>query len=112
MAAIVVSEIIERLSPNIAPETTAPMHNAPAIPVLSLIPTAIGAKAAMVPTEVPIAVEHPIINKPATATEGGKMESEKFTVLSTPPAACTAPENPPAITKTRHIIITLESPIL
>ena len=89
VAAMVVSEIIDRLSPNIAPETTAPRHRAPAIPVFSLIPTAIGARAAMVPTEVPIAVEikQPMTNSPATATGGGRMDRPKFTVLSTPPAA-------------------------
>ena len=93
-AAIVVSEIIERLSPNIAPHTTAPMQILSANPVFSLIPTAIGASAAIVPMEVPIETEikHPIRNRPATAKCAGINDNPKLTVLSTPPAAVTAPE--------------------
>ena len=68
-AAIVVSEIIERLSPNIAPDTTALRHSGIANEVALLTPTAIGASATMVPTEVPMEMEikQPIKNRPTTA---------------------------------------------
>ena len=111
-AAIVVSEIIERLSPNIAPHTTAPMQILSANPVFSLIPTAIGASAAIVPMEVPIETEikHPIRNRPATAKCAGINDNPKLTVLSTPPAAVTAPEKPPAQRKIRLIVMMFSSP--
>ena len=74
VAAIVVSEIIERLSPNIAPLMTAPMHMAREIEVFSLIPTAIGASAEIVPTLVPMDMERkqPIINSPAADQLAGR----------------------------------------
>ena len=111
-AAIVVSEIIDKLSPNIAPQTTAPIQTAIGKPVFSLIPTAIGARAAIVPMEVPMETEikQPITNKPTTAKLEGKMERPKLTVLSTPPAAVTAPENPPAHKKIKLIVMILSSP--
>ena len=97
-AAMVVSEIMDRLSPNMAPQTTEPMHMGRGNPAFSLMPTAMGARAAMVPMEVPMDTEikHPMMKMPATATPDGSTESPRFTVLSTPPAACTAPENAPA----------------
>ena len=109
---MVVSEIIDRLSPNIAPLTTAPIHSAMGNPVFSLMPTAIGASAAMVPMLVPIdsEIKHPISIRPITATEDGRMERQKFTVLSAPPAAFTAPENPPAARKIRHMVMMFSSP--
>ena len=66
---MVVSEIIERLSPNIAPDTTAPRHRGRVKSVASLIPTAMGARATIVPTDVPIDMEikQPIKNRPSTA---------------------------------------------
>ena len=111
-AAIVVSEIIDKLSPNMAPHTTAPIHTAIGKCVFSLIPTAIGANAAIVPMDVPIETEmkHPITNNPTTAMLDGRIDSPKFTVLSTPPAAVTAPENPPAHKKIRHIVMIFSSP--
>ena len=42
----------------------------------------------------------------------GKIDNPKFTVLSTPPAACTAPENAPAKINIRHIIIMFSLPML
>ena len=113
VAAMVVSEIIDRLSPNMAPPTMAPRHSAPASSVLSATPQAMGASAAMVPTDVPIEMEmkHAIRNKPGNTMPVGKMDSAKFTVLSTPPADCTEPVKAPASTNTRHMIMTLESPM-
>ena len=111
VAAIVVSEIIERLSPNIAPLMTAPMHMAREIEVFSLIPTAIGASAEIVPTLVPMDMERkqPIINSPAADQLAGSSFNPKFTVCSTPPAADTAPENAPAVRKIRHMVIIFSS---
>ena len=111
-AAMVVSEIIERLSPNIAPQTTAPAQIAIGKPVLSLMPAAIGASAVIVPTEVPIEMEikQPIAKRPATAILPGRMERPRLTVLSTPPAARTAPEKAPAARKMRHMVRIFSSP--
>ena len=111
-AAIVVSEIMDRLSPNMAPPTTAPAQTAMEKPVFSLISTAMGARVVIVPTEVPMEMEikHPMTNSPATATLDGRMDSPKFTVLSAPPAALTAPEKAPAARKIRHMVIIFSSP--
>ena len=74
-AAIVVSLIIERLSPNIAPHTTAPTQIGIPRPVFSAIPTAIGVRAVIVPTLVPIDtdIKQPIINIPTTAIFDGNI---------------------------------------
>ena len=111
-AAIVVSDIIDRLSPNMAPHTTAPMQTARENPVFSPIPTAIGASAAIVPIDVPMDTEmkQPMINKPTTAILAGRIDKPKLTVLSTPPAAVTAPENPPAHRKIRLMVMMFSSP--
>ena len=87
------------------------MQSAIEYPVFSLIPTAIGARAEMVPILVPIDTEikHPITKSPTTATFPGNIESPKFTVLSTPPIAVTAPEKPPAHKKIKHIVIIFSS---
>ena len=65
-AAIVVSEIIDRLSPNIAPPTTVAMANAAGTSVACANPKPTGAIAATVPTEVPIEIDTniQIINSP------------------------------------------------
>ena len=104
---------MDRLSPNIAPQTTAPIQTAAENSVFSLIPAAIGASAAIVPMEVPMDTEikQPITNNPTTAMDGGSTESPRFTVLSTPPTAVTAPENPPAHKKIRLIVMIFSSPI-
>lgn len=62
--------------------------------------------------EVPIEREtkQAMTKTPATANRGGRMESPKFTVLSAPPAALTAPEKAPAKRKIKHITITFSSP--
>ena len=88
-AAIVVSDIMERLSPNIAPQTTAAIQTARGNPASSLIPTAIGASAAIVPMEVPMETEikQLMMKRPATIKCAGISDRPRFTVLSTPPAA-------------------------
>lgn len=95
---MVVSEIKERLSPNIAPHTTAPTARGNENPVFWLMSTAMGVRATMVPTEVPIAIEikHPIRNKPTMEKFAGINDKARFTVLDTPPAAVATAEKPPA----------------
>ena len=75
---------------------------------------AMGASAAMVPTEVPIEIEmkHAIRNSPGNTMPVGRIDNAKLTVLSTPPADFTAPVNAPANTNTRHMIMTFDSPML
>ena len=109
---MVVSEIIERLSPNMAPHTVAPAHMVTENPVCSATPRAIGASAVIVPIDVPMESEmkQPITNSPTTMRLGGITESPKLTVLSTPPAAVTIPENAPATRKIRTIVMIFTSP--
>ena len=54
VAAIVVSEINERLSPKKAPPMTSAVINARLTSVFAAIPAATGTRATMVPTEVPM----------------------------------------------------------
>ena len=112
MAAIVVSEIIDRLSPNIAPLTTAAVDKATPTPVLSAIPTAIGTNATIVPTEVPteIAIKHAITNNPAIKRFLGKIEMPRFTVDSTAPISLATCTKAPANINIIIINITLLSP--
>ena len=68
-AAMVVSEIKDKLSPNMAPPITVPTHSGMEKPVLLATATAIGTIRVMVPTEVPIANETKALikNKRGTA---------------------------------------------
>ena len=54
----------------------------------------------------------PIINKPTIAKCPGTIDKPKFTALSAPPLALTAPENAPAHKKIKHIVMMLSSPTL
>ena len=85
VAAIVVSEINDRLSPNIAPPTTTPLTKAILNPVLLAISTAIGINAATVPIEVPIEKLniHPIRNNPGSINLEGNIESPRLVTDST-----------------------------
>ncbi len=75
---------------------------------------AMGASAAMVPTDVPIEIEmkQAMRNRPGSTMPVGSIDKAKLTVLSTPPADLTAPVNAPASTNTRHMIMTFDSPML
>ena len=79
LVTLVVSEIKDRLSPNIAPPTTVPTHSAVSKPVACATSTAMGVMRVMVPTEVPIAREtkHATINSTATENWGGTTLSMK-----------------------------------
>ena len=100
---MVVSEIIERLSPNMAPDTQAAITSGRLSPALSTIPRAIGTRAPIVPIDVPVAVPRnaAIMNIPAVISDAGIMDTPKLTVASTPPMAFATAENAPA---SRNII--------
>ena len=89
VAAIVVSDIKDILSPNIAPPITTPQTNGKAIPVSLAIPTATGVKALTVPIEVPIEKlkAHPTKNNPGNNNLAGKTDNPKLTVELTAPIA-------------------------
>ena len=57
VAATVVSEMNERLSPKKAPPTIIAVMKDWPIPVSAAMPVAMGTRATMVPTEVPMAME-------------------------------------------------------
>ena len=103
VAAMVVSEIMERLSPNIAPPTQAPRKRGMLKPPLSATPTAIGTIAEMVPIDVPVAVpmNAEMMNTPAARKCTGIIESPRFMVASRPPISPATVENAPA---SRNII--------
>ena len=78
-AAIVVSEMKLRLSPNIAPPMTEAMHNGRSKPELAETATAMGARSVIVPTDVPMAMDtkHATTNSTATASFTGAIDSRK-----------------------------------
>ena len=78
-AAMVVSEMKERLSPNMEPPMTEPTHSGRLNPEASDTATAMGTMRAIVPQEVPIAVEtkQETINSTATAKRVGMIDSIK-----------------------------------
>ena len=75
LAAMVVSEIIEILSPNIAPPMTAPTITAGVVCISAVILSAIGVRAAIVPQLVPIASERKqaTTNIPGSSSEFGNI---------------------------------------
>ena len=98
VAAIVVSEITDKLSPNIAPPTSAPRtRGSDRLPFVAT-PTAIGPTAEIVPTEVPVEIDiKQLIKKiPAVIYCTGISESAKFTTESTPPEALETVAKAPA----------------
>ena len=108
-AAIVVSEMKERLSPNIAPPITEPMQSGTLNPEAVATDTAIGVISVMVPTDVPIAVEtkHATMKRTATAKRGGITDSMKYATLSAL-LRPTTPTNAPAASSARS---TAEAPL-
>ena len=55
-------------------------------------------------------MKQPITKSPTTTILGGKIDKPKLTVLDTPPAAVTAPENAPAHKKIKLIVMMFSSP--
>ena len=98
VAAMVVSEIMDKLSPNMAPPTQAPSSRGMLRPLFSATPTTMGTMVVMVPMEVPVAVpmKAEITNTPAVRSWTGITLSPRFTVESTPPMALATVEKAPA----------------
>ena len=113
VAAIVVSEMNERLSPNIAPPTTTPTQKGSGSPPFWETAHAIGARTEIVPTLVPIAMEirQAIRNSPGTANFPGIMLRRRLAVLDAPPASEAIPLKAPAMRKINSMITMLSSPI-
>ena len=78
-AAMVVSEMKERLSPNMAPPITVPTQRGREKPEAADTATAMGVMRVMVPTEVPMAVDTKALTTKITATakRAGMMDSKK-----------------------------------
>ena len=78
-AAMVVSEIKDRLSPNIAPPMTEPTHRAMEKPDTLDTAAAMGVIRVMVPTEVPMAVDtkQEATNSTAAEAQAGVTDSRK-----------------------------------
>ena len=111
---MVVSDMNDRLSPNMAPLTTTPSIRASGIPVLSAIPTATGAKATIVPTDVPTEMDMKQAARkiPAANRLPGRMDIARFTVASTAPIALAVWAKAPARMKinTISMILLLAAP--
>ena len=110
-AAMVVSEIKERLSPNIAPPITAPTHSGAAKPEAVDTARAIGVISVMVPTEVPMARETKQLtpNSTITAKRAGITERRKYATLSAL-SLPTTPTKMPATIKIRIMVTIFLSP--
>ena len=95
---MVVSEIMDRLSPNIAPPITAPRTTIMFRPPFSATPTAMGVMAEMVPMEVPVAVpmKAAMTNRPAARNWTGTRLRPRLTVASRPPISAATVANAPA----------------
>ena len=108
---MVVSEMMERLSPNMAPPTTDPSRIIISRPPFCATPTAIGVIAAMVPIEVPQAVLMSIamMKQPATRNCVGTKDRPRFTTASRPPMAVATAENEPDRAKITSMMITPSS---
>ena len=111
-AAIVVSDMKERLSPNMEPPITDATQSAWEKPDVCETAAAIGVRRVIVPTEVPIAVEtkHATTNRTATANRAGMIDSIKYATLSAL-LLPTTPTKVPAVRKISSIVIIFLSPI-
>ena len=100
---MVVSEIIERLSPNMAPPTTAPMQISKEMDVAEHKDMAIGAIAAIVPIPDPIAtpIKEDTKNTPGKKNDGGIKSRGKYTAASVAPTDWVTDVKAPA-SKTRN----------
>ena len=105
VAAIVVSEINERLSPKNEPPTTAATSRASFMPVSTARPDATGVRATIVPTDVPTEIEtkQAARKRPAVRYSAGRSFSVRFTVASIAPIASAEPAKAPARMKIQII---------
>ena len=106
---MVVSEINDRLSPKNAPPTTTAVSRAVFDPVERAMPAAMGVRATMVPTLVPMEIEmkHEAMNSPASIMLPGRSDRVRFTVESMLPMSLAEEAKAPAITKIHSISIRL-----
>ena len=105
-AAIVVSEIKDRLSPNMDPPMTDATQSGRPKPEAADTATAIGVSKVIVPTDVPMASEtkHATPNKTATENLVGMIDNIKYATLSAL-LRPTTPTNTPAVRKISSIVI-------
>ena len=105
VAAMVVSDMNDRLSPKNAPPTTMAVIHGALHPVWSAMAEAMGASATMVPTDVPIDIEvkQAAMNIPAGRNRSGTMRSVSDTVASTAPICLVDAAKAPASTKIQII---------
>ena len=101
VATTVVSLMNDRLSPKKEPPTTMAVSNATLEPVEWAMPTAIGVRAAMVPTLVPTLrdMKHAARNSPPSSILAGSMDRVRLTVASMLPISFADFANAPASTK-------------
>ena len=109
---MVVSEMKERLSPKKAPPTTLAVIRALLKPICSLIPAAMGTRATIVPTLVPIDIEtkQAAINSPASKNRPGSRFRVRFTTASIAPIDFAVEANAPASMNIHIIRSTFLSP--
>ena len=114
VAAMVVSEIKERLSPNMAPPTTEATVSGRPKSAFCATEVAMGTSTVMVPTLVPMDMEirQAMRKRPGMAKVPGIKFSSRWAVLSTPPAALAIPLKAPAIRKIKSMMVMFTSPIL
>lgn len=116
VAATVVSDMNERLSPKKAPPTTVAVIKGRPIPVEYDMPVAIGTMATIVPTLVPMdkEIKHAATNKPARSMLPGSMQSVRFTVASMLPITFAELAKAPANTNIQsiNIIFCVLAPLL
>ena len=107
VAMIVVSEMKERLSPKKEPPTMMAVIRATSVPVSVATPAAIGTRAAIVPTLVPMdrEMKHAARNRPAKIICAGIRLSVRFTVASMLPIILAECAKAPASTKIQIISI-------
>ena len=98
VAAMVVSEMKERLSPKNDPPTTIAVMNGAEMPVSAAIPVATGTRATIVPTLVPTAIDmkQDARKSPANSSLPGSNCRVMFTVASIAPISFAVVANAPA----------------
>ena len=98
VAAIVVSEMNERLSPKNAPPATMAVTKPVSNPDSEAIPAATGTSATMVPTLVPMAMDmkQDARKRPTNSIDGGRMCNVAATVASMAPICLAVSANAPA----------------
>ena len=105
VAATVVSEMKDRLSPKKAPPMTTAVTRGTPTPVSAAMPAAMGTRATIVPTLVPMAIEMKQAARkiPAKMSFPGRIRSVAFTVASMAPMSFAVAANAPASTKIQII---------